>query len=112
MDGVLDDFKQAWANGNGYALADTLSPIEPTSNPDRLLNFWRSTNHASARRDIETFIFYGNKFSRDEGQGWVDVYAAYWEAIGEILNMEDSSQGNRGVSLLSLYFMRLSCNNI
>jgi len=98
MDAILDPFKQACKAGNGYALADTLTPIEPASDPERLLRFWQSTNYHSFERDIQTHIFYGNNFSREEGKSWVEVYCAFWEAVGEILSIEDQIPRRSSVS--------------
>lgn len=106
MDALLDPFKAAWKEGNGYALADTLTPIEPASDPQRLLRFWTSTNYHSFERDIGAHIFYGNSFSKDEGKGWVEVYAAFWEAVGEILIIEDQVSGRSSVSQSRLVFTR------
>jgi len=101
MDAVLDPFKRAWKEGNGYALADTLTPIAPASDPERLLRFWKSTNYHSYERDIETHIFYGNNFSRDEGKGWVEVFSRFWEAVGETMSIEDQIPGKSTVRILS-----------
>jgi len=103
MDAVLDPFKKAWKDGNGYALADTLTPLAPSSDPERLLKFWKSTNYNSSERDIETYIFYGNNFSRDEGNGWVEVYSTLWTAVGEILSIEDQLPGKSSVSRRSVF---------
>lgn len=98
MDAVLDPFKKAWKEGKGYDLADTLTPIAPQSDPERLMRFYKSTNHSSFERDIEQYIFYGNNFSKDEGKGWAAVYATFWEAVGEILSIEDQLPGRSSVS--------------
>jgi len=101
MDSVLGVFKKAYGKVNGYGLSNTLSPIPPTSDPDRLRSFFRSTNHASAKTDFKYQILYDNsmpfKLPPDEGNGWVEVYYAYWKAVGEILNAENASESGAKV---------------
>lgn len=99
MDVVFDAFKKAWDEGNGYAVAETLSPIAPSSNPERLRNFYRSTNIVKARNEIGNQIFYGTSFSDEEGNGWLEVYFSYWKAVGEILNAENAAKANTKVGL-------------
>jgi COP9 signalosome complex subunit 12 len=106
MDAVLNDFKVAYGSGDGYALSMTLSPLDPPSQPSRLSSFFRSTNAASAIKDFKYRILYDNstpfKLSQEEGNGWVDVYFAYWKAIGEILGVENATKANEKVSSLGV----------
>lgn len=101
MDPIFDDFKKAYREGQGYDLSMTLSPVPPTSEPDRLHSFFRSTNHASAKTDFKYQLLYDSsmpfKLPSDEGHGWVEVYFAYWKATGEILNAESASRSNAKV---------------
>lgn len=101
MDSVFDDFKKAYSKGYGYELSMTLSPIPPASDPDRLRSFFRSTNHASAKTDFKYQILYDNsmpfKLPIDEGNGWVEVYFAYWKAVGAYLNSETASRSSAKV---------------
>jgi hypothetical protein len=95
MESIFGAFKQAFPAGNGYDLSASLSPIPPDSDPDRLRSFFRSTNHASAKTDFKYQIIYDNsmsfELSQEEGNGWVEVYFAYWKAVAEILNAEEAS---------------------
>ena len=101
MDIVFDDFKKAYGEGNGYALSETLSPIPPLSDPNRLYSFFRSTNHASAKTDFKYQILYDSsmpfKLPTDEGNGWIEVYFAYWKVVGEVLNAETASRSDAKV---------------
>lgn len=103
MDAIFADFRRAYEDGNGYALSETLSPIAPSSDPTRLHDFIRGTNHASVKRDIQYRLLYDNsapfRLPQDEGHGWVEIYCAYWRAICEVLNAESSNKANAKVSL-------------
>lgn len=105
MDRFFNEFKEAYGNGDGYGLSMTLSPVDPSSQPNRLSSFFRSTNVASAVKDFRYRILYDNssafRLSHEEGNGWVDIYFAYWKAVGEILKAGNSTQANEKVSKLS-----------
>ncbi|KAG0651630.1 COP9 signalosome 8 [Hyphodiscus hymeniophilus] len=107
MDSVFQDFKKAYSEGHGYGLSMTLSPIPPSSDPNRLKAFFRSTNHASAKTDFKYHILYDNsmpfKLPQDEGNGWVEVYFAYWKAVGEILNAETASKAGAKTAWTKAY---------
>lgn len=98
MDSVFETFRKAQAEGNGYLLSETISPIAPSTNPDQLYSFYKSTNFASVKNDFKYRILYDNKnpfkLSSEEGNAWVDIYVAYWKAVGEILNAETANKKN------------------
>lgn len=106
MDIIFEDFKYAFEQGDGYGLSQTLSPIDPPSQLGRLKAFYRSTNAASASKDFKYRVLYDNstpfKLSQEEGNGWVEVYFAYWKAVGEILKVEDAQRLGTKVSRLLL----------
>ncbi|EFY86331.1 COP9 signalosome complex subunit 12 [Metarhizium acridum CQMa 102] len=89
MNELFEDFAKACALRNGYLLAQTISPVPPPNEPHRLKRIWQSTNSHSAKGDIKHFIKSQTSsrktISHDEVNGWVEVYVAYWNAIGEIL---------------------------
>lgn len=92
MDALIKDFRKAYANERGNDLASTLTP-DPTTSPERLLAIWESGRNAQAIKDDLRFLFVQDKsaqlrMSREEAQGWQEVYLAYWKAIGEILAVE------------------------
>ena len=101
MDPVFEDFRKAYEEGNGYDLSLTLSPVSPPSKPDRLYAFYRSTNFASVKNDFKYRILYDDtspfKLPAEEGNGWVEVYFAYWKAVGEIVNAEAATRNNAKV---------------
>jgi COP9 signalosome complex subunit 12 len=103
MDGLFADFGAAMAERNGYKLAATLLPIAPRDQPGRLNFIWGSTNHHGVKGDVKHFINehgYRAQLTRDEVSGWVEVYSAYWRALGEILPMQN---GGNTVSPVFLF---------
>jgi hypothetical protein len=89
MNVLFEEFAKAHAMQNGYEIAQTLSPVPPPNQPHKLKGVWQSTNAHSAKGDIKHFIKSSTSNRRnidsDELNGWVEVYVAYWKALGEIL---------------------------
>jgi hypothetical protein len=102
MDPIFEGFKKAYEEGNGYDLSMTLSPVDPDDEPDRLYKFFRSTNFSQVKKDFQYRILYDSatpfKLPAEEGNGWVEVYLAYWKAVGEVLNAENAPKSNAKVS--------------
>lgn len=98
MDIVFGAFRGSHLAGKGYQLSETLLPVAPSNQPDRLYAFYRSTNAANVKDDIRHNVLYGSssslKLSTEEGNAWVDVYVAYWKAVGEILKNEEAKRTN------------------
>ena len=94
MDSFFARFFDAIKVANGYQLADTLLPSPPRQDQERLRKFYRSTNAANVKKDVQYSILYDRsskyKLETEEGTAWVDVYVAYWNALGEIIRAEDS----------------------
>ncbi|KAK0384207.1 hypothetical protein NLU13_8295 [Sarocladium strictum] len=90
MNELFAAFAAACASEDGYALAQTFTPIAPPSNPRYLWQIRQSTNLHTAKSDIKHFLTTSLKSQRNKGvtndeiKGWVDVYEAYWKALGEI----------------------------
>lgn len=91
--------------GNGYELSETLLPLNSHSKPRRLQLFFSSTNHANVKTDFQYQIKYektsGLKLSGKEANHWVDVYVAYWKAVGEIVRTEERIQTGSSVRISS-----------
>lgn len=105
MEAVFQHFQRGYGDGDGYALSDTLSPIPPASQPDRLSNFFRSTNFSQVKRDFKQGLLRNSAvggISEDEFNGWVEVYVAYWKAVGELLSADAAPKSNSKVILFSL----------
>lgn len=99
MELIFQDFGDAQTEQDGYLLARSLTP-ELTN--DVLVLIWRSCNAHDARHLIRRGIGgVGNqgfrRLSSEEVQGWVEVYYAYWRAVGEILAVRESSSENARV---------------
>ena len=88
MDIVFRDFKQAQLIGSGPLLSTTITPIAPPDDRDRLQNFYGGSSSFSIQSDVRYGILHHAnteaRFSKSEGHAWVEVYVAYWKAIGEI----------------------------
>jgi hypothetical protein len=106
MDALIADFTTAQLDGKGYELAQTLTPIAPSKQPDLLHAFYRSTNAAHVERDLQYRLMYDKnsrlRFSKDEATAWVDIFTKYWKAVGEILKAEDISNSGPQVRHYSL----------
>ncbi|KAJ9646390.1 COP9 signalosome (CSN) subunit [Coniosporium tulheliwenetii] len=98
MESVFNDFKRAIEAGDGYGVASTISPVPPPSDPGRLYSFHRSTNSYSVQTDFRYAIVYNNdiQLNKMEGNSWVDVFVAYWKAIGELLLAEELTNQAKG----------------
>ena len=92
MDSIFDDFAKAQAEYSGPLLASTLSPVSPRSNISRLREFYQSSNTAQIQTDLRYKIVYNQsiRISGPEGNAWIAVYAAYWQAVGHLLATEDA----------------------
>jgi hypothetical protein len=112
MDAVFDAFKRAFNDGLGYDLSMTLSPVAPPDQPGRLVAFYRSTNFATAKKDFQYRIIWdkanGFAIEADQGNGWVDLYVAYWKAVGEILKAEEATRTKAKVGLGFFWFLSYS----
>lgn len=101
---------------NGYDLAKTLSPTSPSDQLHRLASIKLSTNAFNVKQDVKHFLtqaiskkngFGGRGDVRQQINGWVEVYAAYWKAINEILAVEGNDAADNSVSVLCAEFVAL-----
>lgn len=91
MDALFHDFKQAYYLRNGPMLADTLSPIALARDPTRLRVFHSQSDDYSIASDVKYQVLHYDKsidITKAEANAWVDIYIAYWKALGPILNAE------------------------
>ncbi|KZF22058.1 COP9 signalosome complex subunit 12 [Xylona heveae TC161] len=95
MQRVFETFKQAQRIGSGPLLSSTLSPVAPPEDPNRLYDIYTSSNETRIISDARSAIIYqqtGYKLSKAEGNAWVDIYAAYWKAVGQVIATETDAR--------------------
>jgi hypothetical protein len=92
MDGLIRQFRVAYAATNGEQLAETLNP-DIQAHSARLQALWGRGDLRSVTSDLN-FLFHQDqarfsiRLSKDETSGWSAIYIAYWKAVGEILAVE------------------------
>ena len=95
MDLLFQDFARAQSTNDGYALSRTISPDLPLAD---LWAIWNSCNthdvKAVLKRGIQKSTSGIDRLPHDEVQGWVEVYASYWKALGELLAVQEASSSN------------------
>ncbi|KAJ5807757.1 hypothetical protein N7474_009026, partial [Penicillium riverlandense] len=98
-------FRDAYLHGSGPALAAVVTPIAPPEDPDRLHAFYQFSNPAYLTKDLHFHLFHGKnlKVSKAEQNAWVDIFAAYWEAVGEVLKCEDRHPGASVVAVFNAW---------
>ncbi|KAJ5245981.1 hypothetical protein N7468_000964 [Penicillium chermesinum] len=101
MGSLVTEFRTAYANESGAGLAAVFTPIAPPNNPNRLRSFYQSTNPTSQTRDLKSALFQGKnlKISKGEQESWLEIFVAYWDAICEILKVEDRHPGANAVTI-------------
>ncbi|KAI9868206.1 MAG: PCI domain-containing protein 2 [Trichoglossum hirsutum] len=95
MDDMFVDFREAHQIWSGPLLSTTLLPINPDSNPNRLVRFYRDSDESKIQADVRYQIS-GVRLSNAESKAWVDVYISFWKAIGELLQAEKLAREGRG----------------
>ncbi|RYP64233.1 hypothetical protein DL771_008857 [Monosporascus sp. 5C6A] len=90
MDTLIQEFRVAYTSVKGDQLAETLRP-DVQSYADKLQAIWNRGDARSAKADLQ-FLFYQDhsrpRLSKDETNGWYEIYLAYWKAVGEVLAAE------------------------
>jgi hypothetical protein len=93
MDILLVRFKRAFAQHDGYALAEVITPEAPKEDAGQLYAFHRSSNSFAIQNDLRSGLIYHSdlQLSKGEANAWIDVLSAYWSAVGELHFAEESS---------------------
>ncbi|KAF2668826.1 hypothetical protein BT63DRAFT_471951 [Microthyrium microscopicum] len=89
---LVDEFKYLYGQEDGYGLAAIFTPVAPETDPNRLVAFYRSSNAMHVSNELRSALIYhsgGLSLSKEEASAWVEVFASYWSAIGEILLCEE-----------------------
>ncbi|CAI7633035.1 unnamed protein product [Penicillium pancosmium] len=105
MGTLATEFRIAYNNGSGPGLAAVLTPIPTRDDPDRLLSFYNFSNPAYLTKDLNSSFFHGKnpRVPKAEQHAWVDIFAAYWEAVGEILKSEAGHPGASAVAIFNAW---------
>jgi hypothetical protein len=114
MDTIFQEFGDAHTSQDGYQLSRTISPALSI---DMLRVIWRSFNSETGKGILEKGLtkasrkgLHGYSCSKQEIEGWVEVYRAYWTAIGELLAIYEPLSVNGRVStpsfLILSFFLR------
>ena len=105
MDYVLGIFREAYAEENGHKLAESITPIAPPDEPVRLHSFYQSTTSFSIQGDLRNAIVYKSPFkiTKAEANAWIEVYATYWKAIGELLSAEEMLKSKQKADWKDVY---------
>lgn len=94
MNTLFREFRQAYFLESGPRLSDTIIPLAPSGNPNRLRDFYNASDSFSVLSDIRSgLLAQANtdlRLSKAEGNAWVELYVAYWKAIGEILGVKST----------------------
>lgn len=92
MGSIFADFNEGQSVGSGPLLAASLTPVAPPEYPDRLRSFYYSSNAASLPSDLRYSLFQAHhlRLPKQEQNGWIDIFTAYWKAVGETIKFEDS----------------------
>ncbi|KAJ5086002.1 PCI/PINT associated module [Penicillium argentinense] len=101
MSFLPDEFRTAYSNRSGPNLAALLTPIATPNDPDRLRSFHNFSNADYVKEDLGACLFKNKKprVSHAEKNAWVDIFAAYWEAVGELLELDIPNLGVTPVTI-------------
>lgn len=90
MASVFTEFGDGYNEFSGPRLAAALTPIVTPEHPDRLRSFYAVSDGTNLYSDIRYAFFQANglKLPKQEQNGWIDIFSAYWRAVGELLKFE------------------------
>ncbi|KAJ5679133.1 PCI/PINT associated module [Penicillium macrosclerotiorum] len=105
MGDLATEFRKAYANGSGDSLGAVFAPIATPNNPHRLRSFYESSNAQFLNEDLTAALFHGKspKLPKAEQNSWVEIFTAYWEAVGEILKYESRHPGASVLAILTTW---------
>lgn len=97
LDLLFDDFATALADGNGYMLANCISPEPPAHDPGRLYHFRNGINQFSVRTDLQYKLQYNPvlRLEKKEAAAWLDIFVAYHKFVGSLLQAEEAQNVGR-----------------
>ena len=91
MDTILRDLEAGHRLGSGPRLAAALTPVDTPEHPDRLKSFYYFSNAAQLPASLRYYIsqLNGEKIPKQDLNAWVDIFSAYWKAVGEIVKFDE-----------------------
>lgn len=110
MSPITGDFCHAYLDGSGAHMAAILTPIATSQDPHRLRSFYNFTNANYLNEDLKVALFqnFRQRPPRAEQSAWVEIFAAYWYAIGELLRWEEQHPGASAVAIFAAW--KKMCN--
>ena len=93
MDALFSDFSDAQKSCDGFKLSSTISPALPL---EELRSVWESCDDENPVQDVvkrgigNTYISKAQALPDNEAKGWIEVYIAYWKAVGALVKVRDS----------------------
>jgi hypothetical protein len=105
MDAVLTIFREAYSEESGYKLAESITPVAPANDAGLLYEFYRSTSAYELQGDLKSGIVYKSdvRIQKQEANAWIELYTAYWKAIGELLAVEESMNQGKNADWKKVY---------
>jgi hypothetical protein len=93
MQAALEPFHAAYATGLAQPVADFLSPVAPAHDPGRLYEFYRASTDDKVEGDVRYALKYNKsaRMTNKESSAWIDIIAAYWRAVKEIIKAEEAA---------------------
>jgi hypothetical protein len=97
MQAALVQFEDAYATGLAQPVAEFLSPVPPPNDPGRLYEFYRASNDDKIVGDIRYALKYNKKtrMGQKEGDAWIDIIAAYWRGVKQIILTDEATNQGR-----------------
>ena len=101
MNNILRNLKIALNQRNGYEVAACITPEAPKNDPGRLYAFHRALSEYSLNSDLRYALRCDNDLALNDDEevaAWIEVFAAYWKAIGELLAVQELENQGRGAA--------------
>ncbi|KAL4869147.1 hypothetical protein BDV12DRAFT_168355 [Aspergillus spectabilis] len=92
MVSILRDFEAGQEAFSGPRLAAALTPVDTPEDPNRLKSFYNFSNAAQISASLRYQFSHvsGVRLPKQELNAWVEIFSAYWKAVGEIIKFEVS----------------------
>ncbi len=92
MDSILKELEAGHRLGSGPRLAAAFTPVDTPEQPNRLKSFYNISNAAQISASLRYYLSHisGVRIPKQELNAWVDILSAYWKAVGEIVQFDES----------------------